>query len=609
MQQKEYSKEGIRNRMFARASELWEVRSIDHLDPLVRVMIEGLASEVFRLSGAIEGSEERIFEKLARAFTPGSMISASPAHALFHGRAVSGTCLVTGDVEFSYRDPAFMQRHNLRRLTFSPVCTPMIVDGAVSYLISRSRFHTVSLRPGKEYVAASLRRDPAFNHRIWVALELDSEVRDLKNLSFCFDFPMLEERETYLRLLGHTKWSLGGQPLSIRSGIYDAEEEQQRRSFGNSHDVRGQMGRRICERYRNRFVTVTESFPLSDSLRTVFPPELKSLFPDSFVATLTRPLLWLEVEFPPAFHDDILEMITVQINCFPIANQYRTSQLTGITPTSNIVTLSKESNEYLLSVESVRDSDNRPYVQVREHQHVDEEIGGTCSLRRGGCERFNAVDAQESLMHLMDLFRDESAAFTGMDRDQLGQSARDLIVQTVKFDQMLSRMENRGEQLSYIIFGQNNMDTQITTACYLSNGEIGNGVRAGEILSVSNLSEIVPSSAMLMTTSRGGKSSPDISRQKEIYRFMLTSHDSIYTTPDIIAFCAGKYGEYFTEVTARSGYEVSQTPCEGIIRTTEVTLKGLRLTDQITAEELQSDILADLEMNSPQGMNYRISII
>jgi len=606
MRQKEYSKEGIRNRMFARASELWDVRSIENLDPLVRAMIEGLASEVFRLSGEIEGSEERIFEKLARAFTPANMIAISPAHALCHGRAVSGTCIVNRDAELFHRDTDFMKRYNLTQLPFSPVCSPMIVDGDVSYLIACSRFHHVSLHMGKEYTAGSLRRDPLFNNTVWVALDLSSEVRDLKNLSFCLDFPMFEEREIYLRLLGHTKWSVGGKNLAIRQGIYNADEERQRRSLGGGQESQDQIDRQIRERYRNHFVTVEENFPVTDSVKTLFPEELKAFFSDDFIAMRKTPMLWLKVKFPPAFNDEILDMMTVQINCFPIANKFRVLRLSEITPTSNVISLSKKVNEYLLAVDSVRDSDNKPYVQVHEHQHMEEEIGGTYSLRRGSCERFNDIDAQEALMHLMDLFRDESAAFMGMDKDLLGQSTHDLIAQITRFNNNLNQLDNRGEQLSYIIFGQSSMETTITVQYYLTNGVIGNGIRAGKVLSVNDFSDIVPASAMLMTTCRGGKPSPDMNRQKEIYRFMLTSHGTVYTIPDIIAFCNSKYREYFDRVEVRNGYEISRTPREGVIRTTEVMLHGLRLTDRITPDELRGDILADLEMRSPEGLNYRI---
>jgi len=608
MKQKEYSKEGIKNRMLARAVDLWEVRSTDSLDPLVRVMIEGLASEVFRLTGEMEGIEERIFEKMARAFTPSGMIAASMAHALFHGRAVSGECVVPKNVELVYKDPDFMKRYNMRQLIFSPVCCPMIVDGDVAHMIARSRFYNVSLRMGKEQTAGSLRRDPVFNHTAWIALDLDDRVRDMKNLSFCFDFQMLEGREAYLRLLGHTKWSIGGQDIATRPGIYDADEEQQRHNFGSGHDTQQEIDRQIREKYLNRFVTIEESVPVTDTSKALFPEELKALFPDNLVAAMKTPLLWLKVEFPAAFNDDVLDMMTVQINCFPVANKYRVSRLSEVTPMSNIIPLGKDVNEYLLTVDSVYDSDNKPYVQVREHKHLEEQIGGTYSLRRGGSERFNSVDAKETLMHLMDLFRDESVAFMGMNKDILGQNARDLIAQTARFDNLLDQLDNQGEQFSYIIFGQNNMQTNVTVSYYLTNGVIGNDIRAGEVLGVNDFSDIVPTSAILMTASRGGKPSPDMNRQKEIYRFMLTSHGNIYTTPDIIAFCTSKYGEHFAEVKVRNGYEISRAPREGIIRTTEVVLDGLHLTDRITPGELRDDILSDLEMLSPDGMNYRIII-
>ena len=90
MQDINFSKETIKNRMFKRVAALWEIKNIDNLDPVVKLMIEGLAGEIFKLSGEMKNIETRILEKLARALTPANMISVRPAHAIMRARAISG---------------------------------------------------------------------------------------------------------------------------------------------------------------------------------------------------------------------------------------------------------------------------------------------------------------------------------------------------------------------------------------------------------------------------------------------------------------------------------------------------------------------------------------
>ena len=62
-----FTKESIKARMFKQAATLYDIRNIDGIDPLIRLLIEALSGEIFKLSGDMHAIESRLLEKVASA--------------------------------------------------------------------------------------------------------------------------------------------------------------------------------------------------------------------------------------------------------------------------------------------------------------------------------------------------------------------------------------------------------------------------------------------------------------------------------------------------------------------------------------------------------------
>ena len=73
------SKEMIAARMFRHAMRYWESNDtdIDNFDPLVRLLIEACAVELYRISNEISSVQENMLEKLAMLLTPEVYIALS----------------------------------------------------------------------------------------------------------------------------------------------------------------------------------------------------------------------------------------------------------------------------------------------------------------------------------------------------------------------------------------------------------------------------------------------------------------------------------------------------------------------------------------------------
>ena len=60
------------------------MKKVENLDPLVKVLLEALSSEIFGLSHDIETSQHRILDKIANMLTPDILVSVRPAHSVIH---------------------------------------------------------------------------------------------------------------------------------------------------------------------------------------------------------------------------------------------------------------------------------------------------------------------------------------------------------------------------------------------------------------------------------------------------------------------------------------------------------------------------------------------
>ena len=64
MNTQNYSKEAIKTRMYRHAMNYWGIKKVENLDPLVKLLLEALSSELFGLSHEIEDSHNRMLDKI-----------------------------------------------------------------------------------------------------------------------------------------------------------------------------------------------------------------------------------------------------------------------------------------------------------------------------------------------------------------------------------------------------------------------------------------------------------------------------------------------------------------------------------------------------------------
>jgi hypothetical protein len=606
MNRNQYTKEAIKARIFRLATMFWNVQSIASLDPMIKLLIEAVAEEIYIVSDDVATMESRVLEKIANVLTPDLLIVPSPAHAILHASPMEAIGVVNRDHCMRYDNSAFIKKNKLRELMFSPVCQTMLYKGDVAYVIANGalynydasrRKHIVS-RPEKNYLTPN---------RIWIALQLDDKIASLSNMSFYIDLPNTPDKNEYLNLLSYSEWQINGNRITMERGIYKIVDDDE---VDSSHFLKYEISNRVDDTilkiYHNHYMRIVDTI---DSIpHNTRPDFIDQLYSMEVAKQLESDLVWLSIDLPSVFAEYVLDDITINMNTFPVANKFKYTLNNRVEDVLGVIPLVPANNEYFLSVESVRDSQNKHYYELLYDRGNEKNEAGTYTLRRGGCEKFDERNARDFLDRLTDLLNDESAAFAYKSRGGL----MDIIYQMETLVAQMNRnsIANEDREIPHYILIDNLKSRDYFEVQYwMTNGEKANNIKEGVALTALTASVFDSKSVILLSATYGGEREPKVQEKIDKYKYVLTTRDRIITVDDIKNFCQMQLGEILSNVDVRKGVAVSEKPKEGLIRTIDVaiTLKPY-LKDIGEFTNVKGDIKNKLIDKSPDTYNYRVFI-
>jgi hypothetical protein len=136
------SKEEIKDRMIRTALDFWNIRKIENLDPLVRLLIEALAMQLHNVSDEIADIEIRAMRRLSEVLLPEVVTVARPAHAVVHAETVSDALTTSMFDAFTTVSPS-QGRRDGKNFSFCPVCETMLRRGDVRMLVSENSVYEI----------------------------------------------------------------------------------------------------------------------------------------------------------------------------------------------------------------------------------------------------------------------------------------------------------------------------------------------------------------------------------------------------------------------------------------------------------------------------------
>lgn len=609
MSTEKYNKEQIRNRMLKYAATFWGIKKAENFDPVVKLLLEALANEMYMLGEDFTAIETRLLEKTARILTPGILTSPFPAHGIVHASPVEPVYLITRESGMYYESDSLSRKLPTGSISFYPACDTLLHKADIRYMVCNDILYRIDHTLEKTMIARTERRMSP--RTVWLGMVVDDSISDLRDFSFYLDFPNLTESYEYLFLLPCTEWSVKGEQVIMQRGIYEREhvEENPIRAFFQNYDVMSIIDKEVMEIYNRHFLRVWQVFPIDDSFKETLPEELYPCFKDAVREKMQDRLVWMKVQFPAHFTAEVMDELHAGTNIVPVENKLLHEQVTSLEDTFRVIPLRTESHESLLSVHSVKDSEGKSYHELLYPDGNSKTGHGTFSIRKGGCERFDSRSAQELLCYLLDLLDDETHAFGSVPSIKLQALASQMEQLMAQMKQTADNMNEFRETPYYLMIDQLSGKGQITVKYWTTNCETGNRIQAGVDLSPNSTTYLDAKTLALVSTTYGGKQAPKNRERIDIYKYGFISHGRILTQNDIASFCKKELGELLVRTEIRNGVEISPMPSEGLIRTKEVHLILREKLDEPSQEKQMKDNLRTrLSASSPDTFNYRIFI-
>lgn len=575
-------------------------------DPLVGMLLSACASELEGLSHEIGESQLRVTDRLIQFLSPDTLTGVIPAHSVAYAESVEPVCILQPEHQFyvtkktkSDQDPANTVKSDF---FFSAAGKYKLVNGRVAYMGFSDKLYTITDNRRKELVANGTRRLNASS--LWLGLTLDPDVTSLDKLSFCFTFLDSSRVKLFLHNLKKTKWFINGEPISTCSGLMEeftkkADAEAVLKSRSN---ISQKINRHVNNYYKDQFVTIDAEVSLTTTAK-----DSRDII-DAFGKIKDHSnakIQWIEVRFPEAISASILAEVFCTINAFPVVNKRLHHRSFRLKEYLNIVPL--ETSDAFLDIKNIEGLDGWQYG-IESLKTMAELEPGSLLVRSEGVGRFDNRSAGEFTNHLLELLKDESAAFSSMGRDMLSNDVKKLNQIIFRLEQKLDSVASIKESTTYLMLKARHVNDNVFLEYWSTKGKMANNLRSGSRLNNYKGVDIKEDSAMLLRTSSGGRDRLDMEGRLNAYRKALLSRQRIVTSEDVKALCYSRFEGQMEKVEIQKSFSSALSSKEGLQRTLDVLITPAKDT-KLKASDwdyLCEDLLVTLKERSSNILPYRI---
>jgi hypothetical protein len=603
--------------MLKHALNYWNIKNTEDLDPIVKLILEALSTELYNLGNEIKDSEVRLLEKIANLLAPEFLTCPNPAHAIMHAMPVEGQDILTdADHFYTQKKISSKQDETLDKsidVFFTPVAKFRLFKAGISCLVTGNNLFTVDANYNKLITAQTQSGRLTENNVLWLGVTIDDKIESLNNLFFYFDWKNLEHTLSNLnyQLLPLSKWYLDDKEILVTEGLsYEkrtaAAHLQKDLSF--DYDLLSLVEKDITNYYGRKFITIADDRNANvQSLKQLYPPAFDNIFSENDLKKFTGKLLWLKIVFPAALQQGSLDEVYVYTNTFPVMNRQLNELKYRLKDGSNIIPLKISGMEQFLSVRSL--SDEKHQYTATPFRKMEEEETGTYTLRNGGVERFDGRNAKEFISYLLELLRSESAAFSAHGNDFIASTLQEMNQRIALMEQKTKTIANSSSEIPHYIIakpyeGYNMMYAEYWT----TNAETANTLRSGTRLQEYNGSKVRSDSLFLITTSGGGKNRLKPEERVKAFRYGLMTRNRIVTKEDIRNLCFYELGNRISKVAVERGFEMETHPQQGFFRTIDITITPMpseRLNNDAW-QVLFDHLKAKLKSRSGMSNHYRL---
>lgn len=537
----------------ARSWGYTETQAESNFDPLVGLLLEACSTELEKVSADIHASRARIMERLVGLLSPETLTGPLPAHSVANAMPLENNALTEPDMQFYTRLKLGLNNENQEPLAkdiyFSPTGRFPLRNAAVRLMVIGNQLFKINGNQ-KEILATSSQGQS--NNVVWMGI--DNPEIGLHETSFYFDFRNEADRELFYRQLPHAKWYINELPLSHTAGLYELEyisnqkeEKGSEQSNGMSH-----LARDTNQYYRSQFITLMDPDGATISSDEVYPHGILDTFQGKEVDEYrTKPLRWIKIQFPEVLSGTQFTDLVCMMNCFPVMNRqlheinYRMQEIINVVPL--------HSEDLFLDLEKVQTDENQTLLAVQDKLH--EGNLPIQVMRQGGIGRFDERDAADIIDYLLQLLRDESAAFTILDSDFVSKEIKNLKQVMNKLEYRLTTGQVQKGSTPYLVIQreQQGYKSNLTIQYSSTYGKMANQIKQGTRLLPYNGGSFISNNVILVSQSIGGRDELTATEKVLAYKSALLSKDRLTSAEDIKVFCASEMGPIVKEIKINKG--------------------------------------------------------
>ena len=614
------SKDAIKSRMIRNASGIWgyqDTQDINSFDPIVGMIIGALAEEIYNVSEEIKKTDARIVEKLFDLLINQDVFTNFPAHALVRAKTTQPQVNISESYQFNFikKVPKTVNEETVytnKTICFTPTSELRLFKGEVKYFAAGNQIFEISDQL-KESMA-NVEKGTVFDFsKLYIGLKLDNLIDKIDGLSFMFSIKNKQNEERFYSCISNATWKINSKDVDFTQGFelpQHAQDKSLDEIFRKETDVSYKTCRYVNEFYRAKFMTIEnhnyllKSFVKSDAL----PEELKRKFPGNILKPIPRDIFWIEIQLSQPVSSEIINDLTVLLNCFPVVNREINEFSQLLTQGINIIPLTTE--DLFFDIKTISDTRGTFYKPFHSFGSETANEEGYM-IRHGGVARFDSRDAKETINHLIDLIRDERASFALLGTDLISSELKQL-------DQIISRLKQRLEAIdvvsddsnSYLILNCNSNFERANVQFWTTSGELANSIRSNSKLTIQNGSDLDTNSVIMITNSFGARQK--LSKEDKLNRLrrMLLSKGRIVTKEDIKALCFEHFGTELSEVEIKKGVYLDPTPAKGLVRSLDIflTLDKQNKISDIQLEQKTDELKVRLKQESINLLPFRVFV-
>lgn len=600
----------IKDRILRKAARMWgynELEAESSFDPVISLLLSACAAELEKLGSELESSRSRIIERVLEIMFPEEVSGVVPARTLLQVNPLENNTKISFYNSFK----TSVRKQNIyspaestsKEVHFSPSIEARLTTAKVKYIAYANTLNRVESFFFEDAVGKAEIHLPS--GELWLGIHSPNK-QNLEDLMFFIDINNTYQKELFYYYLHQVKVYFAGKEYELKEG-YNVENESlnlENIITKNYSDLE-HIYNEINQFYRPYFFTLKAGLSFSEK------PEKEELFTKHFPGNdveAEHDIFWLKFKFSEAIVPEILQNIRFALNCIPFLNIKNENISRRIKGRLNIIPI--DEGEQFLELDYVLDERGKR-LDIKNYETETEEL--TSVLRKGGVSRFDSRSASELLQYLLELIKDETAAFAGMGVNSVSDILRQINQNVASLHQLAKEKNFTQTNNPYLIISSGNPETdlQCQISYWSTNAQDGNEIKQMTRLTAAGPENgLFENSALAIRTSVGGKKK--LSPQDKIleYRNALLTRGRIVTIADIRAFAMNHFKNLIADVQVQKGTQKEASLKGGFSRTVDIFLvRNKEDTENIRKEEweyLCDSFLLNLKNASANMYPYRL---